>query len=404
MIENNSFIIEKKGKKVTIVFFALFLFGYLGFGQKQWIVSPTELYTAYDTNKKAIGVLLRGAVVEVLSTEQSLWTKVKVDNGMIGFVDSAFIRKALNASDHYLLSPSPIIENDGHYGSPHLFVQVASLRIRELPSPDAKIVSYFTMGEVAAVDFYPYDPNAWVNVDKGFIQQKYLGARPKLENLYHQFDTISLANRNGRKKIAERLVEFAWNSSGSKVPALERFLSVAEELGDKKKIGYAKLQIQIAKGLTQTLDYKELEAIGKSEETYIKINGIQFPNYTEVTYSEMLEVLGEPIKIIEGEDDCCYSGNQSYCYDHAEFVVDKQKNLAEIVWIGFKGKGNVFVINGTPIDKNTTEEEFVNLASRWVYYNGKYPNEYDLPFLDYCNIIISFKDGKAEKLSLSLIP
>ncbi|WP_271769827.1 SH3 domain-containing protein [Aquimarina algiphila] len=400
MIKDDSFVKET----TTIVFFALFLFGYLGFGQKQWIVSPTELYTAYDTNKKAIGVLLRGAGVEVLSEEQQPWIKVKVDNGMIGFVDSALIKEGLHISDLYSLSPPPVIENDGHYGSPHMFVQVASLRIRELPNPDAKIVSYFTMGEVTGIDFYPYDPNAWVKVNKGFVQQKYLGARPKLENLYHQFDTIPIANIKGRKKIAERLVEFAWNTSGSKVPALERFLSVAEQFGDKKKIEYTKLQIQIAKGLTQTLDYKELEAIGRSEETYIKINGIQFPNYTEVTYSEMLEVLGKPIKIIEEEIDCCYSGNLRYYYDSAEFVVDKKKNLAEVVWIDFKGKGNTFVINGTSIDKDTTEEEFVKLASRWVYYNGRYPNKYDLPFLDYYNIILSFKNGKAEKLSFIVIP
>ncbi|SNR16194.1 SH3 domain-containing protein [Tenacibaculum jejuense] len=371
---------------------------------QKFIVSPTKLYSEPSTGATHLGILLRGALVNNIeeSDINQEFVKVTVDNTSTGYVLKSFIRKTLNASDNYTPSPSPIIENDGIYGSPHMFITVASLRGRLGPSTKTKVGKVFTMGEVARVNYYPYDPEDWVNVGGYFIQQKFLGKRPILEELYKQFDTIPYSNVAERQKIGQRINEFIWNTNvdASKASGLKRCLSVAKQVNDKNLIKKIVLEITIEEEKKNKLSYAELEKIDK-EKNFLIINGVKVEGY-ELTLKELLNIKGSPIKKVKEEDDCCFAGTIRYVYKDAEFMVEETKGVAEIIWLSLKT--NAYVVNGFKISSKVTRDQFVKKLARIFYYNGHYPNDYGFYFLDYAGIEVTFKNNRPDKFSFSIYP
>ncbi|WP_234859239.1 SH3 domain-containing protein [Aquimarina aquimarini] len=65
--------------------FLLFLCARPICAQNIWVVSPTDLYEQPKEEGIVSGILLRDALVEIISENQE-WAKVKVDNNMIGYV------------------------------------------------------------------------------------------------------------------------------------------------------------------------------------------------------------------------------------------------------------------------------------------------------------------------------
>ncbi|WP_159090627.1 SH3 domain-containing protein [Aquimarina aquimarini] len=383
--------------------FLLFLCARPICAQNIWVVSPTDLYEQPKEEGIVSGILLRDALVEIISENQE-WAKVKVDNNMIGYVKKRFLVETLNARDQFTSPPPPIIDQNNQYGSPHLYTQVASLRGREQPSKNAKIGTVFTMGTIVRITFYPCDPEEWVNVGNYFVQQKYLGQKPSMKELYEEFDAIPKSDLKKRKQVGERLVEFSWKSGESKIPALERFLEIANQLKDEKQIYTAKLNLKLAKAGEDRVSFEKLHAMGVSESTYLVINGVKFSNYETLPLSKLIKVMGDPLKILKKEPDCCFSGDQRYQYSNAEFVVDQEKNIAEVDWISLQSDNNAFVINDFVINNKTTEEKFVDSVSKWVEYDGNYPEEYQFYLLEYALINISFKNRKPKRYSFSIFP
>lgn len=388
----------------------LFLLNSFLIHSQLFVVSPTKLYKEPNLKSTQLGLLLRSARVDLLepsscckkTDDAKEFVKVRVDNGMEGYVKSSFLKKSLNIHDNYNPSPKPIIENDGHYGSPHLFITVASLRGRQKPTTKSKVVKKFTMGQPVGIHFYPYNNEAWVKIKECFVQQKFLGARPVIEKLYKKFDDIPKEDVKERFKIGQRLWEFSWNSTESKIPALQRFLEVAHQLGDKKLIAKTELELLAVKGEEQTLSFEEKASIEKSKKTYLILNGIKLTGY-DLSLEKLLKIKGKPQKVIKVEDDCCYVGSLKYVYNDAEFMISKSENIAEIVKIYFSKK-NKYVIDGFVIDNNTKESVFVEKFARVFYYNGFSPNMYDFPFLEYATIVLNFKNNKPSIFSFHIWP
>ncbi len=374
---------------------------------QSYIVSPTKLYESASLKAKPLGVLVRGAWVKEVEESKidGKFQKIIVDNTTVGFVLKSLLKKRLSIYDTYdEKGSSPVIENDGHYGAAHMFITVASLRGRTKPSIKAKVGKVFTMGEVVRVNYYPFNPDEWVNVDNYFVQQKYLGKRPILHELYQQFDSIPISDLKERKKIGQRIGEFVWRTGidTPKNPGLRRYLSVAKQLKDKQLIEKLVLEIEIEKAKTKKqFTYEELQKIDK-EKNYILLNGVRLKGY-ELSLAELLSIKGKPIRKIKQEEDCCYSGNMRYIYNDGEFIVEETKGVVEIDW--FSLKTNSYVVNGFEISSKVIRSEFVKNLASIFYYNGLYPNSYDfVNFLDYATIGINFKKNKPNTFHFFISP
>lgn len=133
--------------------------------QRKYISTPTVAYND-EKQSKAVGIFLRGASIDSYEfLEYKYVYKVYTPHTeTIYITDTYNVKDHLNASDDYEKPPAIIIENDGYYGSPHLFTTVASLKIRELPNSTAPVIGTLLNGTVVPISFYPYNPEAWIPV------------------------------------------------------------------------------------------------------------------------------------------------------------------------------------------------------------------------------------------------
>lgn len=108
--------------------------------QRKYISSPTVAYNN-ETQAKAVGFFLRGAEIDSYEFLQYKYIyKISTPyTGTIFIADTYNVKDRLNASDDYVPSPAVVVENDGYYGSPHLFTTVASLKVRELPNSSSAV-------------------------------------------------------------------------------------------------------------------------------------------------------------------------------------------------------------------------------------------------------------------------
>jgi len=388
--------------KIKLAFFLLVLSSNLLLAQ-QWIVSHTKLYTEATKQSDSIGVLVRGAAVTLLNNNSSEYVKVIVDNGMEGYVKRSLVRRSLNIADSYdKTTPQPFIENDGLYGSPHLFINAASLRGRTKPSIDSKIGKIFTMGQVVRVNFYPYNTEAWVNVNNYYVQQKYLGKRPVLSQLIIQFDEVPKDSITQRETISQRIYEFLWKSNTHhKIVGLHRCLEMARQLKDEKLIDNLLLDIVCVEEREKPYTFEELHNLEKNKKNYLVLNGLKIYGY-QFSLKDLLKAKGKPIEKVKEEEDCCFAGNMLYRYKDAEFIVDEKEGIVEISWISLKS--NSYVVNGFRINSKISKKEFVNRLAKLFYYNGLYPDNYDFPFLDYAALVVDFKEEKPYKFNFYSTP
>ncbi|MEG1022701.1 MAG: SH3 domain-containing protein, partial [Myroides sp.] len=150
-----------------------------------YVVTPTVAFNN-EKGSKAVGIFLRGAQIDSYEFLQDKYVyKVYTPHTeTIYITDTYNIKDRLNASDDYEKSPAIILENDGYYGSPHLFTTVASLKIRELPNSSSASVGNLLNGTPIPIYYYPYNAESWIPVQiddkKGYIPVKYVGKRPDL--------------------------------------------------------------------------------------------------------------------------------------------------------------------------------------------------------------------------------
>ena len=386
------------------IFIYLFLFTHVfSIAQdRYWIINDTKLFEKPSTESKFYGYFRYGAEVKIIDDLKNGWLKVQSDNFTIGFVKKELIRTKMNGNDKIIEDPSnPIIKGgDAYYGGNHLFVTVAGLKARSEPNKGASIKEILTNGDAVSVDYYPVNPEEWVNIGTNFeskyskfVLAKYLGKRPVYGDLLTQFDKLPKTDVANRKTIGERLVELTWNSGDIyELPALERYLEVAKQLNDEKLIKDTEFNILIAKNLVlhSDLDFKLLQE--KIQSSYFEIHGFKFDN-TAISFTDLLKKFDKPLKIENVEDECgVYLSNVLYHYSDFIISVDQETNKAELVEIFFKPNTKFYFDAHSIFSQQISEKDFILKYGQYLEYSFKNPHFYNISF-DSGFYSIYFKDG-----------
>ncbi len=377
---------------------------------RYWIINDTKLFEEPSTETKFYGYFRYGAEVKIIQDLKNGWLKVQSDNFTIGFVKKELIRTTMNGNDKIIEDPSnPIIKGgDAYYGGNHLFVRVAGLKARSKPDKMSSVREILTNGDAVSVDYYPVNPEEWVNIGNNFdskyskfVLAKFLGKRPVYEDLLTQFDQLPKSNITERKSIGERLVELTWNSSDiNELPALERYLEVAKQLNDEKLIANTEFNILIAKNINRNLDLDFEFIDAKIKKSYFEINGLKFDG-AMISYSDLLKKFGKPTKIESIEDECgIYLSNILYHYSDFIISVDEDNNKAELVETFFKPTTKFYFDAKSIINQQISEKDFILKFGNYLNYSFKNPHFYNIP-LDAGHYSICFKDGVLYSIEIS---
>jgi len=351
------------------IFLFLFVFTTLLFSQEQkYLNNDTRLYTKANSDSEFIGFFKVNAQVQLISKYNDNWYFVKADNNNTGYVLTKYL------SDKYTSNPTeaedkenPILRGDQYYGSYHMFINVASLRARGLPNATGPIVSALTTGEAVPVKYIPLDEDDWVFISSGrYIQKKYLGERPVFSELLNLFDSFETDNINDRKKIAERLVQLAWNGETENLPqAYNIYYNVAKQLKDIALIEDIETKLILVNGLTTKKPYQETEAFIENADFIIR--GVNVENHF-IKLNELVKVYGEPTKIDLISDECgVYYSETFYTYPNMVLSVNKEENLADLYTV-FINPNNSFKIDDDHIiTHNTSERDFLIKYAQHIF-------------------------------------
>ncbi|WP_338375490.1 SH3 domain-containing protein [uncultured Flavobacterium sp.] len=396
----------KSIKSSTILFFLLIISN--SFSQDRfWILNDTRLFEKPSETSTFYGYFKRGAEIKIISEINSNWSKIQSDNMTIGYVLKKYISNSLNYYDVYTNDiENPILNGgDKYYGGNHLFVNVAGLKGRALTDKNSTVKRILTNGEAVQISYYPINEEQWVNIGYGFdsnavyVQRKYIGQRPNFEDLINQFDTIEVLKVEERKKIAERLVELATNSDNETLkPAFERYLLVANQLNDIKKIEETEFNLFIVSKINFEYNFEEVNNFAKNSEFII--NGKKSQNCI-LPLNFIIKTLGKPLKKETVTDECgVYLSELFYKYENITLSVDEKENKTELIDVIINNI-NKFSFNLNDIlDNNTTEKEFIIKYSKYITTNFKNPNIY-LIHLESSSIIFEFKIGVLSKVSVN---
>ena len=149
-------------KKLIVLFL---LAGLSVNAQRKYISTPTVAFNDVK-GSKAVGIFLRGASIDSYEFLQEKYVyKVFTPNTETVYITDKYnVKDHLNAKDDYEKSPAIIIEDDGYYGSPHLFTTVASLKIREFPNSSSAAVGNLLNGTPVPIYYYPYNTESWIPI------------------------------------------------------------------------------------------------------------------------------------------------------------------------------------------------------------------------------------------------
>lgn len=366
------------------------------------VKTPVELRSSVAVNSPAVGMLHCGAKVNVLDVLPKGWYKVRVDNGSEGYVSALNLTVDLNQSDciNSVHTPSKPI-GDQYYGSPTLFILGASVKVRAAPNPSAKTVNIYHTGDAVKIAFDPRNEGEWASINgSSFILRKYLGAPPQLADLISRFDQLPASDLVGRRSLAERAVELAWNTEGtSAVPALERFLLVTNDLVDPQLTHETELALLLARGKTKNLSEKALNAIMRSAKTYAVVAGKK-EHDAAFTFPVINKLLGKPSKVINlGKDGNQCGGAADYAYEYPAGIIelyasDKGIRLREL---NLQFPSNAFVLNGFEINATTSEEEFLKHFGHLISSGGFEMHHYQIRFWEEADTF-DFENGLPKRV------
>ena len=362
--------------------------------EQKFLNNDTRLYTEASTSSKFIGFFRTNAQVEVISKYDDNWHFVKADNHNTGYVLTKYLsNKYTSNSTQPQDLENPILRGDQYYGNYHLFVNVASLRARGAPSKTGKIITTLTTGEAVPVKYVPLDIEDWVFISSGrFIQRKYLSKRPKYEELMKLFDNFEIDNITDRGKIAERIIQLAWNSDHSQLyKAYKTYYQVAIQLGNNELIEDVKMNLVLAKGLASTKPFEEIQTF--INEAHFKIKNLNV-NDTYINYEDLISNYGEPTHMEGISDECgVYFGDTFYKYPKMLLSVNKKDNKAELVTVQIDINNSFYLNKNVVLDYTVTEKEFVSKYAQYIYTNFNYRNQYTF-LTDDGGYNIMFKNGK----------
>ncbi|WP_179335979.1 SH3 domain-containing protein [Winogradskyella costae] len=385
---------------LKILYICLFVSTVIQAQNHHYLNADTRLYNEANESEGFKGYFKVNARVEVLSAQTSDWSFVKADNNTKGYVQSKHLSdKPISSQNTVEDSDNPILNGDTYYGGHHLFVTVASLRARAKPSLSGEIRAILTMGEAVPIKYIPIEKEAWVNISNNkYIQRKYINERPDYDALALSYANIEKDNFEERLKIAERLVELAWNSGYAYLKsAYLVLLDVAKESNNTALITSTQMYLTLADGLEHSLPHESVTEFIKN--VSFKIKGVQI-NKLMVDLNTVINTYGQPLKIESISDECgVYYSSTFYHYKNMTLSVNVEENIGEIVEVVLD-KNSIFIMNENSIlDHTVTENEFIKLYSKYIITSIQNLHTYTI-LNAYGGYNINFKNGKIYSITL----
>lgn len=373
----------------------------LVYGQQRKYISTSTVAYNNEKQSKAVGIFLRGASIDSYEflEDKYVYKVYTPHTGTVYITDTYNVKDHLNASDEYEKSPAIIIENDGYYGSPHLFTTVASLKIRELPNSAAPVVGTLLNGTVVPITYYPYNAEEWISVDvdgkKGYIPVKYVGKRPELSDLKNQYKKAETLEE--QKKFAERILELGWNSNPDENEvALRLYAEFASKNNQKDVAEICSLQADFLKNIPKD-DFNLPIKLQKQKQFGFTINNeVEPENGFKKSFLETN--LGKIKDQYTNLDDCGlgdYETNVFFgsveCIGHD---VNKTYHIRSMEMVNTNG----FKIKNTYLNNSTTPSEFLKAGIGLISSINPLTNSYYISN-DYMTYEFQFKNDRLFKVS-----
>ncbi|SFO26456.1 SH3 domain-containing protein [Paenimyroides ummariense] len=365
-----------------------------------YVVTPTVAFNN-EKGSKAVGIFLRGASIDSYEflEDKYVYKVYTPHTETIYITDTYNVKDRLNGKDDYEKSPAIIVENDGYYGSPHLFTTVASLKIRELPNSSSAAVGNLLNGTPVPIYYYPYNTEAWIPVQiddkKGYIPVKYVGKRPDLSDLKNQYKKASTLE--DQKKFAERILELGWNSNPEEnEAALRLYAEFASKNNQQDVAQICLLQADVLKNIPKD-DFNLPIKLQKQKQFGFTINNEIEPE--KGFKKSFLETnLGKIIDQYTNLDDCGLGDyetnvffNSVECIGHD---VNKTYHIRSMEMINTNG----FKIKNTYLNNSTTPSEFLKAGMGLISSINPLTNSYYISN-DYMTYEFQFKNDRLFKVS-----
>lgn len=369
--------------------------------QRKFVSTPTVAYSN-EKASKAVGIFLRGAAIESYEIINGYIYKVQMDfSDPVFITDNYQLKDYLNTADDYKPSPSVIVEEDTYYGSPHLFTTVAGLKVREFPTGPSTIIGTLLNGSVVPLDYYPYNPDAWIPViignKKGYIPMKFVGKRPVLEHLIADYKKAT--SPEDEKKYAERILELGWNSERAEnISALYIFAAYAKKNNLTEIAEISTLQAQALSKVPLEENIPLLEKLISKRQFGFTLNNELEP-LSGFKLPTLEKHLGKITKSFSNLEDCGlgdYETNVLFasaeCIGHDLNKTFMLRNMAITGAAGFK-IGSYF------LNEQTTESEFLKAGIGLITSIDIQTNTYAI-FHDSLAYEFFFRKGKLIKVAI----
>lgn len=359
--------------KAFCTFLASIAFCLTSIAQEQLLViSPKLVYEKPNSRSLEKGILLRGAKVKILNTIKNSWYEVTLDNGTKGFVTKEDLGDTLFGNDEYQSSPSPVIDMDDYYGSPHLFVVNSKVPVYKDHNAASNIIGTLSNGTPIALSYYPFSEMEWINIgsfkkeNNAYIKQTTLGERPVFNDLQNQYNT---AERNeDRLRLSQEMLELSWqNNLEDQKTALEYAIQLAQDSKDSKNERFYKSLLQYVQGALSPVSAEEAEAFFKVDQTGFVLNGVLEPA-KGFTKSDIEITLGKRIQLLSFYNECMVEEGDIYrLYTLGTVGFNDSQRTTKIYELHITDK-TTFRFNKYLFTTKTSMEGFVNATKGYLSF------------------------------------
>ncbi|MBL1410229.1 SH3 domain-containing protein [Sphingobacterium faecale] len=380
---------------------------FLGNAQtKEWRPVYTSkwdhLLSSPDNKNSILGVLCTEASITVLDSTRTHY-KIRVSNGDVGYIakqplDTRMFskRSAGEPAQYFYRGP------EGQQG-PHLYVQVAELRVRNQPSTEGKIVRKARLNEHTSLDYYPLYNDGWVYIGDHFheqpeyIQAKYLGMELTYAELLKAYLKVKDKDITEELNAASRLREIGWSSNKADLlQALRYYKESWERSGQTNPKVDIEFELLLASKL-QNLDYEAYEMEMRKLSMYYLIQGRRLWD-GKIAEREAADLNLKKVKDIPDSPECGWE--PLFFYRSADLILAfeenypaKNKMVGSVYSMNF-AEQHAVVLGKEIIDGSYSERAFVTKFGHLLTVDwAASPHYYRIANGDAGFFAITFKNG-----------
>ena len=359
--------------KVLYTILATIAFYFTAISQENlYVISPKLVYEKPNSKSLEKGVLLRGAKVDIINNIKDKWYEITLDNDTKGFITKEYLGDAIFGNDEYISSPTPIIDMDDYYGSPHLFITKSSVTVYKEPTKEANTLGTLFNGTPIALTYYPFEQSEWVNIgsfkneSRAFVEQHTLGKRPvfkELEKKYNQSEFYE-----DKLKFSNEMLELSWqNNLEDQKTALKYAIQTAKLKKDINNEKYYSTLLKYVEGALNPVNVDDAESFFKVDQTGFVLNGTLEP-LKGFTKSDIEMALGKRIKLLSFYNECTAEEGDIYrLYTLGTVGFNDSQRTSKIYELEITDK-TAFRFHKYLFTSKTSMDGFVNVTKGYLSY------------------------------------